>query len=68
MTEQEKVIKHREAVKKHNAENVYQFKCAFNKNTDKIIIDHLQGQSNKQGYIKKLILDDIGKGAENDTE
>lgn len=67
MTEQEKVIKHRESVKAHNAANVWQFKCAFNKNTDIDIINHLKSQDNKQGYIKRLILDDIGKGAENDT-
>ena len=59
MTDQEKKERHREAVKKHYAENIYQFKCSFNKNTDKKIIDHLQKQENKQGYIKKLIISDI---------
>ena len=48
---------------KYNKENVYQFKCSFNKKTDKAIIEHLTAQPNKQGYIKKLILDDMGKEA-----
>ena len=62
MTEKERIESHRKAVKKHNSENVYQFKCAFNKNTDKKIIDHLQKQNNKQGYIKTLILNDMEGG------
>ncbi len=59
LSEEEKISSHREAVKKHNASSVYQFKCAFNKNTDKALIEHLTAQPNKQGYIKSLILNDM---------
>ena len=62
LSEEEKILSHREAVKKHNANNVYQFKCAFNVNTDKALIDHLTAQPNKQGYVKSLILKDMERG------
>ena len=61
-SEDERIKSHREAVKKHNAANVYQFKCSFNKNTDKALIDHLTAQPNKQGYVKSLILKDMERG------
>jgi len=32
----------------------------LNKETDRDIIEHLQKQDNKQGYIKKLIREDMG--------
>lgn len=32
----------------------------LNKETDKDILAHLDKQENKQGYIKKLIREDIG--------
>ena len=62
LSEEEKVKRHREAVKKHNEKAVYQFKCAFNINTDKALIDHLTAQPNKQGYIKSLIKKDMEGG------
>ena len=62
LSEEEKVKRHREAVKKHNEKAVYQFKCAFNTNTDKALIDHLTAQPNKQGYIKRLIIEDMKGG------
>ena len=62
LSEEEKILSHREAVKKHNANNVYQFKCAFNVNTDKALIEHLTAQPNKQGYIKRLIIEDMKGG------
>ena len=50
---------------KYNEKNVYQFKCAFNKKTDAGIIEHLQKQPNKQGYIKTLIKNDMEGGSSN---
>ena len=32
----------------------------LNKETDRDILEHLQKQDNKQGYIKKLIREDMG--------
>lgn len=32
----------------------------LNKETDRDILEHLQKQNNKQGYIKKLIREDMG--------
>lgn len=46
---------------KYDKENTVQVKFKFNKNTDQDIIEHLNKQNNKQGYIKKLIRKDIGK-------
>lgn len=46
---------------KYDAANTIQFKIKLNKVNDADIIKHLQAQSNKQGYIKKLILQDIQK-------
>lgn len=33
----------------------------LNKETDRDIIDKLEGVNNKQGYVKQLIRDDINK-------
>jgi hypothetical protein len=61
-SKKDQIEAHRIAVKKHAQENVYQFKCSFNKNTDKELIEHLTAQPNKQGYIKKLITNDMKGG------
>ena len=48
---------------KYNDQNVKQFKIALNKKTDADIIERLEAVPNKQGYIKKLIREDIhGQG------
>lgn len=49
------------ATAKYDAANTVQFKIKLNKTTDADIIEHLKAQSNKQGYIKELILQDIQK-------
>ena len=36
----------------------------LNKNTDADILDHLAKQENIQGYLKKLIREDMKKGGE----
>lgn len=50
-----------DAIKRYNKENTVSFFFRFNKRTDADIIDTLRAKSNKQGYIKKLIRDDISE-------
>ena len=47
---------------KYNAEHTKQFKMSLNARTDADIIEHLDKQPNKQGYIKDLIRNDIKRG------
>lgn len=51
---------------RYKAKNIQQFKLELNKKTEADIIDHLNKQPNKQGYVKHLIREDIKK--ESDTE
>lgn len=44
---------------KYNSKNVKQLKLNLNKKTDDDIIQHLDQKDNVQGYIKKLIRDDM---------
>jgi len=46
---------------KYNKENTKNVVLHLNINTDKDILDHLDGKENKTGYIKDLIRDDITK-------
>ena len=46
---------------KYNAKMVKQIKLALNKETDADIIECLGHQDNMQGYIKKLIREDMRK-------
>ena len=55
------------ANKRYNEKNIVQVKCGFNKKTDKDILDHLEKQENKTGYIKNLIRSDI-KGGDKENE
>ncbi len=41
--------------------NIKQIKINLNTKTDASLIEHLEKQPNKQGYIKKLIKDDMEK-------
>ena len=49
----------RRAVKKYDAANTVQIRLKLNRGTDKDIIDKLENEENKQGYIKDLIRKDI---------
>lgn len=51
----------RRASKKYTAANTKQIPLALNLKTDADIIDHLQKQANKQGYIKELIREAMKK-------
>ena len=46
---------------RYNKEHTTQIKMALNNKTDSDIIEHLQKQENKTGYIKNLIRNDINK-------
>lgn len=48
------------AREKYDAENTVQIKLKLNKKTDAEILAKLADVENKQGYIKELILKDIG--------
>ena len=47
------------AVAKYDATNTKSFLLKLNKKTDADIIAHLEQQSNKLAYLKKLIRDDM---------
>lgn len=46
---------------KYNAKMIKQIKLALNKATDADVIEWLEQQDNMQGYIKKLIREDMRK-------
>ena len=50
-----------ESIRKAKRDKLYtrHYGMKFNTNTDADIIEHLAKQSSMQGYIKKLIRDDI---------
>ena len=50
----------RKANKKYDKNNTKQLMLKLNLKTDKDILDKLNSVDNKQGYIKKLIREDIG--------
>lgn len=47
------------ASQKYKKENIVRLVISLNKNTDKDILDQVNKQDNKQGYIKELIRRDI---------
>ena len=46
---------------KYDAENTRQVHLKLNRNTDKDVLDKLDEVPSKQGYIKRLIRDDLRK-------
>jgi hypothetical protein len=50
------------AVAKYDAKNTVQLKLKLNLTTDADILQRLNEIENKQGYIKSLIRQDMGKG------
>lgn len=44
---------------KYDKNNTRQIMLKLNLNTDKEILDHLDRQNNRQGYIKRLIREDM---------
>lgn len=51
----------RDAVRKYDATHTKQIMLKFNLETDADILAKLSEVENKQGYIKRLIREDIGK-------
>ena len=51
----------KKAVAKYDSLNTKQIKLKLNLKTDRDIIEQLEKQGNKQGYIKQLIRADISK-------
>ena len=47
---------------RYNAKNTTRVAIALNNNKDHDIIEHLEAQPNKQGYIKSLIKKDMEGG------
>ena len=46
---------------KYDAENTRQVHLKLNRNTDKDVLDKLDEVPSKQGYIKRLIREDLAK-------
>ena len=55
----------KKAVRKYDAANTTQVHLKLNNKTDAEIIEHLNGKENVQGYIKKLIREDMKKVLKN---
>ena len=51
----------RKAQAKYDAENTRQVHLKLNRNTDKDVLARLDEVQSKQGYIKRLIRDDLRK-------
>ena len=51
----------REAIKRYDAANTRQIHLKLNCNTDADILEHLEKQDSIQGYIKRLIREDMGE-------
>lgn len=51
----------KKAVAKYDSLNTKQIKLKLNLKTDRDVIEQLEKQGNKQGYIKQLIRADISK-------
>ena len=49
------------AVRKYDDANTVQIKLKLNTNTDADILAKLESEGNKQGYIKRLIREDLSK-------
>ena len=52
----------RKALAEYDANNTVQVKMKLNKKHDADIIERLNQSGNKQGYIKRLVREDIRKG------
>lgn len=64
-TEEEKRRSHLNAVKKYKRKTEKQYLLQVNLKTDVDIITKMESVPNKNGYLKKLIRNDIGKESDN---
>lgn len=51
--------KNSEKANRYKKNNTKQYNIVLNLRTDRALIDHMEKQPNKQGYIKTLIKDDM---------
>ena len=51
----------RKAQRRYDAKNTRQVHIKLNRNTDKDVLDKLDEVPSKQGYIKRLIREDLAK-------
>ena len=51
--------KNSEKANRYKKNNTKQYNVVLNLRTDRALIDHMEKQPNKQGYIKTLIKDDM---------
>lgn len=65
LTEEEKKKAQYEQSKRQVKEKQYSIRLALHKEYDAALIEWLKSQPNKNGYLKKLIVDDINRKAEN---
>ena len=56
------------AIAKYDAANTVQVKLKFNRVTDADILERLAEVGNRQGYIKRLIREDLERRDENGKE
>ena len=61
MLSEESRHKRKQTNARWDRDNTKQVKCKFNLRTDDDILKHLQKQGNVQGYLKRLIREDIAK-------
>ena len=50
----------------YEKENLRQIRLKINRKTEPELLEWIEKQDNIQGYIKKLILEDMEKGKENE--
>lgn len=56
------------AVNKYHKEHCRQYCLCLNKGTDADVIAKIEAQENKQGYLKRLIRQDIARGGTSGSE
>ena len=52
------------AKKRYDAKNLVRYSLVLNRNTDAELIEHMERQESKNGYLKKLIRDDLQREEE----
>ena len=55
-----------EYLAKYEKENLRQIRLKINRKTEPELLEWIEKQDNIQGYIKRLIMEDMEKGKENE--
>ena len=56
-----------EYLAQYEKENLRQIKLKINRKTEPVLLEWIEGQDNIQGYIKRLIMEDMEKQKEKTT-